>query len=110
MFTSKRMKVIWAISRFLSKRQCRTVLVLEAACHFQLEKIFWDASTDNNLLVLPKGFVTHLLMLSVGTARGIVHAKKPDWLPNLLLPTIDVSAIFKEDVQLDLEQSDSDGA
>lgn len=84
--------------------------MLEAACHFQLDKIFWDASTDNKLLVLPKGFTTHLLMLSVGTARGIVHAKKPDWLPNLLLPTIDVSAIFKEDVQLDLEQSDLGGA
>ena len=57
--------------------------------------------------MIPQEVLTHLLVLTVGTSRGIVHAKKPDWLTNLVLPTINVSAVVTEDMIFELAPDDS---
>lgn len=51
-----------------------------------------------NTLVIPKGFLRHLAMLTVGTSRGILHAKTEGTCFNkYVLPTINVTLIIKED-------------
>lgn len=97
--------LVGVFTRFQFEQKGKPVLILEIACHFQIENNFWNENKEDKVLMLPKAFATHLLVLTVGTARGIIHTKKPDWLPFLLLPTLDVSTIFSEDVELDLGEA-----
>ena len=48
---------------------------------------------------LPSGFVCHLAMLAIGTARGVLHAKTENTLFNkYLIPTINVAELIKDDI------------
>ena len=49
-------------------------------------------------LILPIDLLTHLLVLTVGTSRGVIHAKKPKDLQDIMLPTFDVTRHFKQDL------------
>jgi hypothetical protein len=73
-----------------------------SSCHFQLEPNFREASIKEDGMFPPKGSATRLLMLSLGTTIGIIHAKKPDWLSRLVFPTMDVSCIFQQVVKVEL--------
>jgi hypothetical protein len=83
-------------------------LMVEGACHFQIAEKDWLDLYDNikNVLTLPKGFAAHLLMLSVGTTRGILHAKTENTPFNkFFIPLINVSNLIVSDVVLNLENS-----
>ena len=80
----------------------KPVFTLKCGCHFQIKASYWDQQIQNGKLRLPSHFLTHLLVLSVGTARGIIHASRPEWLKNVFLPTIDVSRLIKDDMIFDL--------
>jgi|GEM_PF-909696 hypothetical protein len=96
-------------TRFTFQQEDQPILVLESACHFHLDDSFWSENTVDDKLVLPVKFATHLLMLSVGTARGIIHAKKPAWLDGYVLGTVDVSQLFgNEDLVIELSDDNSD--
>jgi len=81
-------------------------LVLEISCLFRIEDISWAKihSEDNsNLLVVPKNLATHLLILTIGTARGVLHAKTENTEFNKFsLPTLDVSNLIQEDVVINI--------
>lgn len=99
-------QVIGLFTRFSFTQKESPILILESACHFEIDKTFWEQAKKGNDLVLPSHFATHLLVLAIGTARGIIHAKKPAWLENLVLNILDVSMIFgEEDIHIPLNEN-----
>jgi hypothetical protein len=81
-------------------------LVVEASCHFQVTDAAWENFKQENAEVykVPAGFLCHLAMLTVGTVRGILHAKTENTPFNqYVVPTINVAALIKEDIVFDLQ-------
>jgi hypothetical protein len=75
-------------------------LLLEIGCHFEIIEEHWNNlfNSDTKELKLPKGLITHLVMLSIGTLRGVLHAKTENTPFNkFFLPTINVNDLVKED-------------
>lgn len=86
-------------------------LIIEAACHFEVKEEAWESfiHMDEKKIILPCGFAQHLLVLTIGTVRGILHAKTEGTPYNqFVLPTINVSEMLKEDVKFEIEQADLD--
>jgi hypothetical protein len=55
-------------------------------------------------LTIPKGFLAHLAMISVGTARGILHCKTENTIfNNFVLPLVNVASMIPEDEQFELQ-------
>ena len=86
-------------------------LSVEGACHFQISEKDWADLHDGekSLITLPKGFAAHLLMLTVGTTRGILHSKTENTPFNrFYLPLLNVSELIKSDVVFNLENSSTE--
>jgi hypothetical protein len=77
-------------------------LIVEIANHFQIEDKAWESfCSDENKIVISKGFATHLLALTIGTARGVLHSKTENTEFNhFLLPTINATDLIQDDVEL----------
>lgn len=101
-FTVDREKqMIGVFSLFKFEQGKIPFLILEVACHFQIAPASWKtfSISDTEKLVIPQGFMSHLAMLTVGTARGILHTKTEGTHFNqFLLPTINVADMIKSDV------------
>ena len=76
-------------------------LVLKCESSFEIEiQSFEKFKFNKNLIRLPKALLTHLGVLTVGTARGILHSKvENSKFSFLLLPTINVTEMIKEDME-----------
>lgn len=93
---TKRMGV-FATFQFESGKN--TFIKLEVSCHFDIEEDAWASFMLENEIRVPVGFARHLSMLTIGTARGILHCKTEGTSFNAFpLPTINVAQIVKEDV------------
>lgn len=101
-----KLHAVGMFTRFDFIQKSSTVMVLESACHFELDREYWQKQSKENEIVLSTDLLTHFLVLSVGTARGIIHAKKPNWLEGVLLPTFDVSNFITEDRIFKLSDDD----
>ncbi|UOB17875.1 hypothetical protein [Abyssalbus ytuae] len=81
-------------------------LVLEIACHFKIDDDAWESfkNKENTKLTIPVGFIRHLIMLTVGTGRGVLHSKTENTPFNdFLMPTINVTEIVKSGVAFNLK-------
>lgn len=99
-------KLVGVFTSFVFETNQRQFLIIEGGCHFSIEPGSWDEmlNTQENRLVIPKGFLQHMAMLTVGTTRGILHAKTENTLFNKFhLPTINVANMIKEDRPFDFE-------
>ena len=78
-------------------------ILLEVANHFGVEETAWNGFfNDENKMIIPKGFAAHLVMLTIGTLRGVLHCKTENTEFNqYILPTINVTEMIKDDVELD---------
>ena len=102
-------KLLACFGTFTFQSDQKTFIIIEAGCHFQIPDESWDKmySKDPNRLIAPKGFLSHLAMLTVGTARGILHAKTEGTCFNkYVLPTINVSALIIDDVIFEFKLSE----
>jgi hypothetical protein len=84
-------------------------LILETASHFHVLDDSWNSFEDikNSELTIPKNFISHLVMLSIGSTRGVLHAKTENTMFNkFLLPTINVNELIKEDVKFVMDTND----
>lgn len=91
---------------FLSKfmDQNKIIMILECSCHFKITDESWDQfqESNSNSLILPQGFITHLALITVGTARGILHSKTEGTKFNgHVLPTLNLTSIFTSDMRID---------
>lgn len=76
---------------------------IKVACEFAIKPDDWGKlqNKKNHSIILPKGFADHLLVLSVGTLRGVLHAKTEGTACGKYpLPTMDVSKIIEEDPEI----------
>ncbi len=75
-------------------------LIIEVACHFAIPEESWNdlKIEEGKAVKVPKGFLTHLAVLTIGTARGVLHCKTENTPFNkFLIPPINVNDIVKED-------------
>ena len=92
--------LVGVFSSFVFEANKKQFLIIEGGCHFAIDPASWAEmlDTQENRLIVPKGFLQHMAMLTVGTTRGILHAKTENTLFNKFhLPTIDVANMIKDD-------------
>ena len=83
----------------------RPFLILVASNEYSIDHSAWSAftRTEDKKMVLPKGFMAHLAMLTVGTSRGMLHVKTENTKFNrYFLPTINVAEMINDDVTFDV--------
>jgi hypothetical protein len=76
-------------------------IIAEVACFFEIapDSFAEFKVVDDGKIVIPCGLVKHLSVLTVGTARGVLHAKTENTEFNkFLLPTINVQEMIREDL------------
>jgi hypothetical protein len=80
-------------------------IILKISCGFGIEPADFSSllNSEKRKLKVPKGFLTHLTVLTIGTARGILHAKlEKSAFEQFILPTLNVADMIKEDMEFDL--------
>ncbi len=100
-------KFIAVFTSFIFDSDNKPFLKIEAGCHFSIQNPAWLEmfKPEINTLIVPKGFLTHLTMLTIGTSRGILHAKTEGTNFNkYVLPTINVTLLIKEDASFNFNQ------
>jgi hypothetical protein len=104
--TTKKMIAVFFNVSFLQTKV--PFLLLETASHFQVKEESW-ATFENEKkteLTVPQGFISHLVMLSIGTTRGVLHSKTENTIYNkFLLPTINVNDLIKGDTKFKISIS-----
>jgi hypothetical protein len=101
--------VVSAQFRFKSDNKEVPFLIIETQNFFGIEENSWESiyNAENSMITLPKGFAQHLAVLSVGTARGVLHAKTEGTKFNIcLLPLINVEGMVAEDVIIDTKETE----
>jgi hypothetical protein len=95
---SKEKKQIGVYVTFTFEQTKKAFLKIQVSCHFGVAPESWDKFCSGSTIVFPKGFISHITMLTVGSARGVLHAKTDGTIFNkFLLPVIDVTAMINED-------------
>ncbi len=84
-------------------------LLIEVQCIFSIPGNIWKKwmNVQEGVFTLPKNVATHMAVLSVGTTRGVLHAKTEGTLFNMyVLPTWNLAEIIKDDwvVQVQIAQ------
>lgn len=103
----KRQRYVAVFASFTFYSDQSPFLVIEAGCHFSIKETAWQEmlEAESKTLTVPKGFLCHLAMLTVGTSRGILHAKTEGTCFNkYLIPTVDVTEIIREDGSFRLDR------
>lgn len=100
-------KMIASFTGFIFECEQKPFIVIEACCHFKIKEEAWTSMLNDqgDNLVAPKGFMSHLAMLTVGTTRGILFSKTESTCFNrFVLPTINVAELVKDDTVFKLEK------
>ena len=95
-------RIIASFIKVQFEQNKKAFIVIEVANHFNIEKNAWDGfdKTEKNIII-PKGFASHLVMLTIGTLRGVLHCKMENTEFNtFILPTINVTEMIKNDVEI----------
>ena len=81
-------------------------LTIKISCHFEVIIDAWKEmlSEDEQSITLDPGFLGHLLMLTIGTCRGVLHAKTENTEFNqYLLPAINVAELITEPLTIEFK-------
>lgn len=87
-------------------QESKPFLLLEITCHFKISDKSWLEFKKEHVkkLKIPVGFLRHLVVLTIGTARGALHAKTENTPFNqFLIPTVNVQELIKEGIVFELE-------
>jgi hypothetical protein len=97
----KENKIISVKASFQFEQQTIPFLIIEASCYFKIEPNDWNSFVKETEVVVPKSIITHFSVLSVGTVRGILHAKTEGTNFNgFVIPTINVTELVTGDISL----------
>jgi hypothetical protein len=97
---SETQKMLGVFTTFTFQSVDMQFIIIETGCHFRIKPEDWDnlLNEDKTELIVPKGLLSHLATITVGTARGILHAKTENTIFNKYhLPTINVSEVINKD-------------
>jgi hypothetical protein len=81
-------------------------IILVVGCEFEIESKAWSSFIDkkNNKLTIPEGFLSHLAVITIGTTRGVLHAKTENTSFNKYhLPTVNINDFISKPITFDLE-------
>src|SRR5690606_26610693 len=74
----------------------KVFLKIEVSCHFKTTEESWVTFIKNNKLVIPKGFLAHLAMITIGTTRGVLFAKtEATMFSKFIIPTLTITEMIK---------------
>jgi len=97
----KENKIISVKASFQFEQQASPFLIIEASCFFKIEPTDWNTFVEKGEIVVPKGIITHFTVLTVGTVRGILHAKTEGTNFNgFIIPTVNVTKLVTSDVRM----------
>jgi len=89
---------IISIIKFQFEQHKKPFLVIEVSCEFSVEEAKWVEFSKYKKVYVPKDFLAHLAMITVGTTRGVLHSKTDNSKFNdFVLPTLNVTEMIKED-------------
>ena len=80
-------------------------LKIQVSCHFKIEESSWNTFIKRKeaKLVVPKGFLAHLAMITTGTTRGVLFAKtESSPFSKFIVPTLNVAEMIPEDASFDM--------
>lgn len=95
--------------KFQFEQNEKPFLVISATCSFQLQEEAWKSLVDENeqKIVLPEGFASHLAVITVGTVRGILYEKTRETpYKDYLIPPINLTDLIQEDVVIQLKSDE----
>ena len=80
------------------------IVVLTVVCNFDVEEASWNENVlSAKKITLPKHFLEHLCVITVGTARGVLHTKTENSTFNkFIIPTLNVSNLVEKDVVFEI--------
>lgn len=79
----------------------RPFIISQVTCGFEVKLEDLDTNASGKLII-PKDFITHLAFLTTGTMRGVLHSRLEQTPYNkFILPILDVSSTFTEDLVLE---------
>lgn len=95
-------KFIASFVKVQFEQKDKPFLLIEAGNHFKIKESTWNKlQNPDGQVTLSRGFASHLVMLTIGTLRGILHCKTENTAFNqFLLPTINVTELLQSDVKL----------
>lgn len=102
-------KFIGSVVRISFEQGKKSFLKIDVSCHFKIEDDSWNTliNKKQQTLTIPKGFLAHLAMITVGTLRGILFAKTEGTLFNkFIIPTIDVASMIEKDETFSLKDDE----
>jgi hypothetical protein len=72
---------------------------IKVACFFEIEiESYKKLKVVDSYVYYPKDFLTHLIVLTLGTLRGVLHEKTENTKYNTyFIPIMDVSDLIKDD-------------
>ena len=81
------------------------LLLLEVQCDFQVKPEDWDALSTDGKLVFPIGFLRHIALHTVGSARGILFCKtEGSPFNSFILPLVNLEAMINQDLEIPLTE------
>ncbi len=98
-------KYIGVFLTFQFEQEKKTFIKIEVSCHFQVHDDAWQGFMQKSdfQVVVHKGFLAHLTMITAGTARGILFTKTETTpFSKFIIPTLNVTELIKEDATFDL--------
>lgn len=97
-------KIIGAFTSYRFLINDKPFIIFKAGCYFSLNNALWDSLKiqGTNQLNLDKKLMRHLMTITVGTSRGILHSKTENTPFNkFVIPTLNVEESIKEDMVIE---------
>jgi hypothetical protein len=92
------------ITKFEFQHESKPIIILEVNCEFQFNDETWESLSGKTEIELPTALLQHLAVLTIGTIRGILHAKTENTAYNkYYLPTLNVTEMIKEDLKFPID-------
>jgi ABC-type cobalamin transport system permease subunit len=82
------------------QQQQKTFLKINMSCFFKIKEPILKELMDetHSKIVLPKHFLQHLVVITIGTIRGVLFAKTEGTVFNrFIIPTLDVTNLVRSD-------------
>lgn len=96
-------KQVGVFATFAFDQTKKVFLKIQVSCHFEISADAWSKFLTESKIVLPKDFMTHIAILTIGTARGVLHSRTEGTQFNqYILPTLDIRGLISKDVEFEL--------
>ncbi|MEQ8523749.1 hypothetical protein [Gracilimonas sp.] len=101
----KEKHILGTTVKFQFEQNDKPFLIISVTCGFEMEEEAWESliDVDNNKIIIPEGFASHMAVLTVGTARGVLHEKTSETdFSDFIIPPINLTKIITEDIEIEL--------